>query len=105
MNYRILLFLLLLACCCAQPPAQEPRSGMEQKTEQQGGAKAVRALYSTGHSDVRLHGHAWTGCAKEDSFWASYNFTARNNASDKTAKGVVCCGWGPFSKGCTIRYE
>jgi len=62
---------------------------------------SVRTLKSAGYSDIQTHGYAWTGCGDEDT--AKTKFTAKNPAGARV-EGVVCCGWGPFAKGCTIRF-
>lgn len=63
---------------------------------------ARRTLVAMGYSDVQVTGFAWWGCGKDDSVHTG--FTARSPTGVKVS-GVVCSGWGWFSKGYTVRFS
>ena len=51
---------------------------------------------------IKITGYRWTGCGQDDSYHTG--FEAMNNKGVPVS-GVVCSGWGWFSKGATIRYD
>lgn len=60
---------------------------------------AEKAARAHGFSDVKVHGHGWFACAKDD-FYAT-KFTATNARGEKV-EGVVCSGL--FFKNSTVRF-
>lgn len=58
-------------------------------------------LMKQGFSDVTTQGYDWTACGKDDA--TATKFTATNPKGQRVS-GVVCCGLGPLSKGCTVRW-
>lgn len=59
---------------------------------------SMRALRSSGYTDIRLGGYDWMSCSKSDTF--STHFTAKN-PQGMPVSGTVCCGW---MKSCTVRF-
>lgn len=64
--------------------------------------KALEVLEDEGFKSVAITGYEWTGCS--DSDMTSTGFDAISEHGHHM-HGVVCCGWGPFSKGCTVRIK
>jgi hypothetical protein len=62
---------------------------------------SLHALNAYGFRDVAFHGHAYSGCSKNES--SAMDFTAKNPNGDAVS-GVVCCGVGLMAKGCTVRF-
>lgn len=63
-------------------------------------AKTLKALDAMGFTEVRLTGHVWFGCAKDDS--TCTGFVAKG-PTGKTVRGAVGCGL--MMKACTVRIE
>ena len=63
--------------------------------------KSRETLVKQGFSDITFQGYDWTSCGKDDD--TATKFTAKNSAGQQVS-GTVCCGWGPLSKGCTVRW-
>lgn len=80
---RLALAAIVLLCACTDEDA------------------SIRTLKSAGYTDVSAGGYAWYGCGEDDT--SATKFTAKNPAGARVS-GIVCCGWGPFSKSCTIRF-
>lgn len=60
---------------------------------------ASKALKGAGYTEVRLTGHAWFSCGKDDTF--ATGFVAKG-PTGLPVTGAVCSGW---TKGSTIRTD
>ncbi|WP_417219036.1 hypothetical protein [Achromobacter spanius] len=63
---------------------------------------AQRILRNSGYSEIQITGYQWFGCGKDDP--VRTGFTAKS-PSGAHVTGMVCQGWGWFSKGATVRFE
>lgn len=64
--------------------------------------RARRVLEDQGYSNVTITGYRWWGCADDDSCATGFEAIAPGG---KKVKGVVCSGFGLFSKGATVRLD
>jgi hypothetical protein len=63
---------------------------------------AERVLAAQGFQDVEFTGYAIWGCSEDDTVHTGFR---AKGADGRDVEGVVCCGLGPFSKGCTVRVD
>lgn len=63
---------------------------------------AQRVLSNSGYSDIQITGYRWFGCGKEDTVHTGFTAKGPNGAH---VSGIVCQGWGWFSKAATVRFE
>jgi hypothetical protein len=64
------------------------------------GDAAMHALRGAGYTNVEITGFKFFGCGKDDTF--TTGFDAKGPTGEHVS-GVVCSGFGLFSKGATIR--
>ncbi|MFY3534617.1 MULTISPECIES: hypothetical protein [Achromobacter] len=63
---------------------------------------AHRLLTNSGYSDIQITGYRWFGCSEDDT--VRTGFTAKGPGGAHVS-GIVCQGWGWFTKAATIRFE
>ncbi len=93
---QVVLALALLGGCELEPGARAPA------TEDLSVAR--NAVISAGYTDVKMGGHIsmlLSPCSDEDSWFTSYDFTAKT-AAGKRVSGHACCGL--VFRGCTLRF-
>lgn len=92
---RYTALALALVCGC-----QVERGARAPATEDSSAAR--NAVISAGYTEVKMGGHVsmlLSPCSKEDSWFASYDFTAKT-AAGKRVSGHACCGL--VFRGCTL---
>lgn len=93
---QVVLTLALLAGCELEQGAAAPAA--------EDSSAARNAVIAAGYTDVKMGGHVsllLSPCSEEDSWFTSYNFTAKT-ATGKHVSGHACCGL--VFRGCTLRF-
>jgi hypothetical protein len=62
--------------------------------------EARRQLTNAGYKAIQTSGYAFSGCGQDDTVQTGFE---AQSPGGQWVEGVVCCGFGPFAKGCTIR--
>lgn len=104
MGVCLVLFMLVTALAitsCDDPAVTEPTQVQEHRPHHREPSRQERILIQQGYTNIRMTGTPFFGCSKDDSFFASSNFTATAPTGDDV-EGTVCCGL--MFKGCTVRW-
>jgi len=98
MTRLLITAALMMQLGCAETTAKTRAPAAEDSTA------AEAAVVAAGYTKVKMGSHVsllLSPCSKEDSWFASYDFTAVAPNSRRVA-GHACCGL--VFRGCTIRF-